>query len=192
MSRVILRSGTRSLNAYVLLDDGSERTILLHEAAQQLGLQGKPEDLALRMPLNQVQPLLLIGSNYAHLITPIEPVHLGPPGGPAAIKTQLSWTLQGPSKFLKYSLAPQQCLLTSVISPVLAHLCGTEKCLSKDPEKTAVYNSEVHKLVESSFAKKALPAAVKEYLSGWHIPYHMVHHNGKNRIVFNCSFNYRN
>ncbi|KAJ8372897.1 hypothetical protein AAFF_G00276010 [Aldrovandia affinis] len=39
MSRVILRSGTRSLNTYALLD-GSQRTILLHEAAQQLGLQG--------------------------------------------------------------------------------------------------------------------------------------------------------
>ncbi|KAJ8386123.1 hypothetical protein AAFF_G00177170 [Aldrovandia affinis] len=31
MSRVILRSGTRALNTYTLLDDGSERTILLHK-----------------------------------------------------------------------------------------------------------------------------------------------------------------
>ncbi|KAJ8410502.1 hypothetical protein AAFF_G00194060 [Aldrovandia affinis] len=49
MSRIILRSGTKSLNTYALLDDGSEHTILLHEAAHQLSLQGRPEDLALRM-----------------------------------------------------------------------------------------------------------------------------------------------
>ncbi|KAJ8410501.1 hypothetical protein AAFF_G00194050 [Aldrovandia affinis] len=49
------------------------------------------------------------------------------------------------------------------------------------------HNSEVHKLMESGFAKKAPPAAVKEYL--WMdgtFP-----NNGKNRIVFNCFFNYR-
>lgn len=25
----------------------------------------------------------------------------------------------------------------------------------------------------------------------WYIPHHIVHHNGKNRVVFNCSFSYQ-
>lgn len=44
------------------------------------------------LPLQQmdkVQPVLLIGSDHPHLITPVEPVLLGPPGGPAAVKTHL-------------------------------------------------------------------------------------------------------
>ena len=36
------------METYAILDDGSERTILLHSAAQKLGLQGQKEELALR------------------------------------------------------------------------------------------------------------------------------------------------
>lgn len=64
-------------------------------------------------PLNKVQPLLLIGSDCPHLITPIEPVRLGPPGGPAAFKTRLGWTLQGPAHKLKRGLNQQHCLFTT-------------------------------------------------------------------------------
>ncbi|XP_051980634.1 uncharacterized protein LOC127641859 [Xyrauchen texanus] len=45
--KVILRNGKRKMDAYAIQDDGSERTILLHNAAQQLGLKGQPEDLPL-------------------------------------------------------------------------------------------------------------------------------------------------
>lgn len=47
--------------------------------------------------LTNVKPTLLIGSDHPHLVTPIEPVRLGPPGGPAAIRTRLGWALQGPA-----------------------------------------------------------------------------------------------
>lgn len=47
MSRVILCNGDISLDTYALLDAGSERTILLHDAAQQLSQKGCPEDLSL-------------------------------------------------------------------------------------------------------------------------------------------------
>lgn len=70
------------------------------------------------LPLQQfidVQPVLLIGSDYPHLITPVEPVRLGPPGGPAAVKTRLGWTLQGPAQELRHSLTEQQCLFTSTL-----------------------------------------------------------------------------
>lgn len=163
VTKVIIRNGSRSIEAYAVLDDGSERTILLHAAAEELGLRGRPEDIALRtirqeiqpvhgsavsfivspaaepkrrfkiqnaftaeqlglaehtqpvkklqqryrhlagLPfpaLNNIHPVLLIGSDFPHLITPIEPVRMGPPGGPAAIKTRLGWTLQGPTEYI--------------------------------------------------------------------------------------------
>lgn len=36
------------METYAVLDDGSERTILLHEAAQHLSLKGEPEDLIIK------------------------------------------------------------------------------------------------------------------------------------------------
>ncbi len=172
ISKVILRNGKRTMNAYAIQDDGSERTILLHSAAQQLGLKGQPEDLPLRtirqelqvlrgaavsfvilpivqpskryhikgaftaqqlnlaehshpvktlrgryqhlkgLPLQDFEavcPVLLIGSDYPHLITPVEPIRLGPPGGPAAVKTRL-----GPVQHLRKDMTEQHGLFTSV------------------------------------------------------------------------------
>lgn len=54
LSRVLLKSGTKVIETYAILDDGSERTILLCEAADRLGLQGEPEDLALRTVRQEV------------------------------------------------------------------------------------------------------------------------------------------
>lgn len=45
LSRVIIRNGDKSLETYAVLDDGSEHTILLNEAARRLDLQGEIEDL---------------------------------------------------------------------------------------------------------------------------------------------------
>ena len=180
--KVCLFNGNRKMETYAILDDGSERTMLLHSAAQELGLQGRKEDLALRtirqdgksvpgrsvsfsvasashpqkrfrieqaftsaklslsthsyplkalqkayhhlrgLPLqsfSQAQPLLLIGSDYPHLITPVERVHLGPPGGPAALNTRLGWTLQGPFKVPLHQSSTPQCLLTGTHPPTV-------------------------------------------------------------------------
>ncbi len=53
--------------------------------------------------------------DYPHLITPIEPVRLVPPGGPAAVKTRLGWMLQGPARVLEVMLNTQ--CLHSTFSP---------------------------------------------------------------------------
>ncbi|XP_026094149.1 uncharacterized protein LOC113066497 [Carassius auratus] len=324
--KVILRNGAHKIKAYAILDDGSERTILLHNAAQQLGLKGQPEDLPLRTvrqelqmltgasvsfhisPLSQpsklyrikgaftaqqlslaehthpvktlrekyhhlrglplshlesVRPVLLIGSDYPHLITAVEPIRLGPPGGPAAIKTRLGWALQGPVQHLQHEVTEQQCLLTSVAPPetdllrqverlwqmdvlpwqsekmstrsrqdqeavkilesktvrvevdgvkryatpllrvknmpdlkapknaVLPHLRATERRLAKDPEQAAAYTAEIQKLERAGYAVK-VELNVEECLTNtWYIPHHLVQHNGKNRVVFNCSFQYQ-
>ncbi len=54
---VTLQNGNKSLDTYALLDDGSERTILLHSAAQTLQLRGKSESLKLRTVRQDVQTL---------------------------------------------------------------------------------------------------------------------------------------
>lgn len=180
VSKVILHNGNQTMEAYAILDDGSERTILLSKAAQTLKLGGNPETLALRtvrqdvkviqgssvsfsispaclphktfkisgaftaeqlglaehtypvkmlqrkykhlkgLPLqsfSNVQPVILIGSDYPHLITPMEPVHLGPHGGPAAVRTRLGWTLQGPARLVQQQLQSAKCLHVSTFTP---------------------------------------------------------------------------
>lgn len=46
--------------------------------------------------LDWAQPLLLIGSDMPHLLTPVQPVCMGPANGLIAVCTRLGWTLQGP------------------------------------------------------------------------------------------------
>ncbi|KAJ8412238.1 hypothetical protein AAFF_G00145050 [Aldrovandia affinis] len=47
--RVLLHHANCTVDTYAILDDGSERTMLLPAVARKLGLQGTPEDLALRL-----------------------------------------------------------------------------------------------------------------------------------------------
>ncbi|XP_067265288.1 uncharacterized protein [Chanodichthys erythropterus] len=325
VSKVIIANGDKSIEAYAVLDDGSERTILLHTAAQQLNLKGQPEDLILRtvrqdqqvlhgaavsftvspvtnkqkkfsiqgaftaerlglaeqtypvaslqrryrhlagLPLQQldrVQPVLLIGSDCPHLVTPIEPVRLGPPGGPAAVRTQLGWTLQGPTHEIKHGLNSHQCLFTA-ISPnadlfaqveklwqmdvipyhsekvvtrskldqeaikllqektvrvnvdgimryatpllrvqnmptlhmpkeaVLPQLRSIERKLFKNPQQACAYKAEIERLKNAGYIEKLKTCEVEEMQESWYIPHHMVEHNGKNRVVYNCSFQYK-
>ncbi|KAL0186159.1 hypothetical protein M9458_017829, partial [Cirrhinus mrigala] len=194
VTKVLIRNGNEAVEAYAVLDDGSERTIILHDAVQKLRLAGQPEDLVLRtvrqdtqvihgaavtftvsptvnpskaykirnaftakalglaehthpvsilqrkfkhlagLPLQQldkVHPVLLIGSDCPHLITPIEPVRLGPPGGPAAVRTRLGWTLQGPAQELSNHLSPKQCLFTS-LQPVNDLYANVERLWQMD------------------------------------------------------------
>lgn len=49
----------------------------------------------------RVQPVLLIGSDHPHLLSPIDRVLLGRGEGPAAVQTPLGWTLQGSLQLLR-------------------------------------------------------------------------------------------
>ncbi|KAL7830010.1 hypothetical protein SRHO_G00311370 [Serrasalmus rhombeus] len=320
--RVLLHCGECTLDTFAVLDDGSERTILLPEATRRLGLKGTPESLTLRtirhdiqmlngssvsfqispfsqpwrryqvsqaftasrlalvdhaypvsklqsqyrhlsglplQPFERAKPLLLVGADHPHLITPIEPVKLGPPGGPAAVHTRLGWTLQGPTRLVERGLSPQQCLHTSVVpdtaglfqcveklwrvdtvpfhreqdctrsrqdhdaiemletktvrievegmyryatpllrkrdipllcsseAAVLPRLRSLERKLAKDPQSAAAYRAEIQKLLLSGSVMKLKERPPNERES-WFIPHHMVSHNAKNRLVFDCSF----
>uniref|UniRef100_A0A9J8D9V3 Tc1-like transposase DDE domain-containing protein n=3 Tax=Cyprinus carpio TaxID=7962 RepID=A0A9J8D9V3_CYPCA len=325
VTKVLIKNGNVAMEAYAILDDGSERTIILHDAVQKLRLVGEPEDLVLRtvrqdtqvihgaavtftvsqtvnpskaykirnaftakalglaehthpvsvlqqkfkhlagLPLQQldkVHPVLLIGSDCPHLLTPIEPVRLGPPGGPAAVRTRLGWTLQGPTEELSSHLSPDQCFFTTLrpvsdlyanverlwqmdVLPyqsekvitrsrqdkesiqrlqentvrvdvngvqryatpllrvknmprlcapkeaVLPQLRGIEKRLERDTVLAAAYQGELAKLVQAGYVVKLSQEQVERTKEAWYIPHHMVQHNGKNRVVFNCSFSYQ-
>ncbi|KAI2646026.1 hypothetical protein H4Q32_024548 [Labeo rohita] len=212
---------------------------------------------------NRVQPLLLIGSDYPTLITPKEPIRLGPAGGPVAVRTQLGWVLQGPDGLLPHQVPSPQCLFTSLtplrdpvyqhverlwqldvlpsrskkmitrskqdqmavdmletrsrrvevdgvwryatpllrapdgpplkgtMESVLSSLRNTEKRLSRNPERAKVYEAEIQKLLDSGYVVRVPPAGQQVDEESWFIPHHLVQHNGKYRLVFNCSFVYQ-
>ncbi|KAJ8381811.1 hypothetical protein SKAU_G00025890 [Synaphobranchus kaupii] len=320
---VIVQYGERTLDTFAILDDGSERTMLLPAAAKSLGMKGTPEALPLRTvrqdiqvlhghtvsfrvfpagnpqtgytidgaftasrlslaqhtypidrlqkkfkhlrgipipPLREAKPSLLIGSDQPHLVTPVEPVRLSPPGGPAAVHTRLGWTLQGPMQFMGRPAHSAQCLFTSspplidelykhverlwqvdtvpyrlerevtrskqdqqavamleaktvrtkvdgilrYATPLLRHanmptlhapkesvmpmLRSTERRLLRDPKQADAYKKEMQKLIGAGAVQEVdQETSSKE---GWYIPHHLVSHNGKNRLVFNCSHQY--
>ncbi len=323
--RVLLHHGNCTLDTFAILDDGSERTMLLPQAAQKLGLRGTQESLALRTIRHDVQtldgasvsfsispyynpkkrylisraftapqldlvdhsypipklqkqykhlvglplqyfekakPLVLVGADQTDIISPIEPVRLGPPGGPAAIRTKLGWTLQGPTSLLEQRLEPNQCLHISIplsttelfknverlwqvdvlpfqnerectrskqdqkaielletktvrvevdgirryatpllrrcdmpclhatMEAVMPRLRSTERKLARDPKQAEAYSSEIQKLVQSGAIRKILPKDMERDGESWFIPHHMVRHNEKNRVVFDCSFQF--
>ncbi|XP_026032619.1 uncharacterized protein LOC113027212 [Astatotilapia calliptera] len=55
--KVLLRNGKRTLETYAVLDDGSQRTILLTSAAQHLNLTGEAERLSLRTVRQEVETI---------------------------------------------------------------------------------------------------------------------------------------
>ncbi|XP_051717031.1 uncharacterized protein LOC127494876 [Ctenopharyngodon idella] len=73
----------------------------------------------------------------------------------------------------------------------MPHLRKTERHLLKDPERAATYSAEIKKLVEEGYVAKIDPDKTPQSLETWFIPHHMVTHNDKNRLVFNCSFQYK-
>ena len=62
---------------------------------------------------------------------------------------------------------------------------------SKDPERATAYCEEIQKLIQAGSVARFNPDERDDDTKSWFIPHHMVHHNGKNRIVFNCSHQYQ-
>lgn len=102
-------------------------------------LQNKYKHLCcLSIPaLKDAKPSLLLGSDQSHLITPVEPVRRGPPGGPAAVHTHLGWTLQGPVCSVGQPADSVQCLFTSLLPQMDELYCHVEKLWQMDtvPQK---------------------------------------------------------
>ncbi|KAJ8351045.1 hypothetical protein AAFF_G00158550 [Aldrovandia affinis] len=47
------------------------------------------------------------------------------------------------------------------------------------------------KLEKTGYATRVSPEKARTSKESWFIPHHLVTHNGKNRVVFNCSFTYK-
>ncbi len=81
-------------------------------------------------------------------------------------------------------------LLNAMRDSVLPNLRSVERRLLKDPEKTETYQAEMSRLLETG-AVCDVPDPVPDTPECWYIPHHIVSHNGKSRLVFNCSHQYR-
>lgn len=74
---------------------------------------------------------------------------------------------------------------------VLPQLRSIEKRLAKAPDQAQAYMTEIQKLEQAGSVVKLAPGAEENTDTSWYVPNHMVQHNSKNRVVFNCSFQYR-
>ena len=61
----------------------------------------------------------------------------------------------------------------------------------KNPERAVIYEQEIKKLIDAGYVKKLNPQEVEKSQESWYIRHHLVEHNGKHRLVFNCSYQYQ-
>ncbi|XP_042610577.1 uncharacterized protein LOC109111550 [Cyprinus carpio] len=226
---------------------GSRRVLLKVSKTQQLNLKGQPEDLILRTVRQDQQVLHGAAVSFT--------------GGPAAVRTRLGWTLQGPTHEVRREINTHQCFFTSVLpntdlfahverlwqmdvipyrsdkiatrskldqeairllqektvrvevegtmryatpllrmqsmpcltmpkEAVLPQLRSVERRLLKNPEQESAYQTEITKLKEAGYVAKLEPREEDSSTESWYIPHHMVQHNNKNRVVYNCSFQF--
>ncbi|KAI3370007.1 hypothetical protein L3Q82_024436, partial [Scortum barcoo] len=188
--KVLLRNGDHTLETYAILDDGSERTILLQEAVQRLHLQGTPESLTLRTVRQDQCLFVSTTSPAAELFKQVEKLW------------QLETLPYRNEKLLTRSRRDQEAMnlleaktrrvevdgVLRYATPLLRH---REKRLGRDPVKAEAYQAEIMKLKKAGYVSRISHEQVKTSKESWFIPHHLVTHNGKNRIVFNCSYTYR-
>lgn len=70
----------------------------------------------------------------------------------------------------------------------MALLRSPEWRLLKDPQRALAYRAEMQKLINTGVVREDFQENPVEEC--WYIPHHLVTHNGKNRLVFNCSHQY--
>ncbi|KAL0153566.1 hypothetical protein M9458_051180 [Cirrhinus mrigala] len=86
---------------------------------------------------------------------------------------------------------PNAELLKAPKEAVMANLRSTERKLTKDLRRAESYCSEMRKLQEAGYVAEISSQEADQSLESWYIPHHMVTHNNKDRIVFNCSYSFQ-
>ncbi|XP_046564207.1 uncharacterized protein LOC124273037 [Haliotis rubra] len=76
------------------------------------------------------------------------------------------------------------------VEAVLPTLKRTERRLKDNSDMARTHNEAIRKLDESGFVKKLTDDEIRDSKESWYIPHHVVEHNGKHRLVFNCSFEF--
>jgi len=89
---------------------------------------------------------------------------------------------------LRIKNAPVLKASPEAVMPALRRI---ERQLTKDPKHAAIYEQEIQKLIEAGCVKKLKLNEIDLGDESWYILYHLVEHNGKHRVVFNCSYQYQ-
>ncbi|KAJ8361751.1 hypothetical protein AAFF_G00427910 [Aldrovandia affinis] len=152
-------TGEHTLETYAILDDGSERTILLQDAAKRLQLQGTPESLILRTgPVKSLQQyshqqqclFLATTSQAAELFKQVEKLW------------QLDTLPYRSERLVTRSRRDEEAtnLLEAKTTRVEveeysdAPPAAAEKRLSRDPVKAEAYRAEIMKLEKTGYATR--------------------------------------
>lgn len=86
--------------------------------------------------------------------------------------------------------APTMPVLRAPKEAVLSRLCATERRLSKDYKLSEKHQEELDKLVQSGYVCQIPTEQTDQPKEIWYFPHHLVEHNNKHRVVFDCSFEY--
>ncbi len=103
------------------------------------------------------------------------------------VRVEVEGTMRYATPLLRRQSMP---LLTMSKEAVLPQLRSVEKRLLKNPEQASAYQAEITRLKEAGYVAKLEPTEVDSSTESWYIPHHMVQHNNKNRVVYNCSFQF--
>ncbi|KAI2648679.1 Gag-Pro-Pol polyprotein [Labeo rohita] len=88
---------------------------------------------------------------------------------------------------LRVKNMPPLCAPKAAVMPQLRSL---ERRLIKSPDQAAIYQAEIKRLEQAGYIAE-LQSGEEDPQVSWYIPHHMVEHNGKHRVVFNCSFQFQ-
>ncbi|XP_054597204.2 uncharacterized protein [Nothobranchius furzeri] len=97
------------------------------------------------------------------------------------VRTMVDGALRYATPLLRHDHMP---LLQAPKESVMPLLRSTERRLLKENSRAEAYKTEMQKLIDAGAVKEV--SEEKPSKESWYIPHHLVTHNGKNRIVFNC------
>ncbi|KAJ8359096.1 hypothetical protein SKAU_G00156210 [Synaphobranchus kaupii] len=101
------------------------------------------------------------------------------------VRTKVDGILRYATPLLRHANMPTLHAPKESVMPMLR---STERRLLRDPKQADAYKKEMQKLIGAGAVQEVdQETSSKE---GWYIPHHLVSHNGKNRLVFNCSHQY--
>lgn len=73
----------------------------------------------------------------------------------------------------------------------MPNLRSVERRLLRDSQRASIYNAEIAKLEDAGHIKKITLNESESSEESWFLPHHLVFHNNKPRLVFNCSFRFQ-
>lgn len=83
--------------------------------------------------------------------------------------------------------------LKAPIKAAMSRLRNCEMRLLKEPQQAQTYKDEFQNLLKAGYIKRLRSSddSDSSVAETWYIPHHLVTHNRKDRIVFDCSFTYQ-